>query len=69
MIPVLAQHGMDWSIGGIAIFIIVMIVIIGIVLIVLRNSGVTLPQWFWHILGLVALGIVAILAIKFLLFA
>lgn len=49
-----------WGFGE----LIVLIVCVGIVLIVLRNSGVTLPPWFWQIIGLVCLGLLALWAIK-----
>ncbi len=56
-----------YSIGQIAISIILLLVVIGIVLVVMRQTGVSLPQWVWTIIGLVTLGFVAILAVKFLM--
>ncbi len=59
--------GFDWSIGSIVIALIVIVVLVGILLIVLKNSGVALPAWVWQILGLLALAFVAIVAVKILL--
>ncbi len=59
--------GFDWSAGNIVIALIVIVLIVGILLIVLKNSGVALPPWVWQIIGLVALGVVAIVAVKILL--
>ena len=61
MLPLAIFDG--WSIGQIATAVIVAAVVIGIVIIVLRESEVKLPQWFWKIVGLVALGAVAIIAL------
>lgn len=51
----------DW-----AKFIVVVAVIVGIVYVVLRECGITIPGWVWHIVGLVALALVALLAIGFI---
>lgn len=54
-----------YSLVQIAIFIVLLIVVVGIVLIVARTAGIAIPQWVWQIVGLVVLAIVAIVAIKF----
>ncbi len=63
---IIAQMMAGTSIASMAIWLIVICIVCGIVLIVLRASGVNLPQWFWAIVGLLALGVVAIFAIRFL---
>lgn len=56
-----------YSLAQLAILVIVIIGVVGVVLIVMRNAGVTLPQWVWQIAGLIALCVFGILAIKFLM--
>jgi hypothetical protein len=56
-----------WGIGHIAIAVVVAVILIGIVIIVVRVAGVPIPSWFWQIIGLVVLGVVAIIAIKFVM--
>lgn len=68
-LPILAQlhDPMSWSFGNIAIGLVITVVIIGVIVIVLRVAQITIPPWLLQIIGLVALGVVAILAIKFLI--
>jgi hypothetical protein len=54
----------QWNFADYAVVFVVFCGLAGIALIVLRNSGVQVPQWVWQIIGLVALIIVAILAIR-----
>jgi hypothetical protein len=61
---ILAQLAGGYTFTQIAIAIVVIAIVCGIVLIVLRVSGINLPQWVWAILGLIALGIVAIFGIR-----
>jgi hypothetical protein len=56
-----------YSIGQIAIFIVVAVVLIGIVIIATRVAGVTIPSWVWQIAWLVGLAVVAIVAIRFVM--
>lgn len=62
----LAQVGGVPHIARIAIWLIVAIAVVGIVCVVIRYSGVNLPQWVWIIIGIVALAAFAIAAILFL---
>ncbi len=55
----------QWSMTDLAIFFVVLAIIIGIVVIVVRQAGIQIPQWVWQIAGLVILAVVAILAIRF----
>ena len=55
----------SWSWTGIAIGVVLAIVIIGIVWVVIKESGVPIPAWVLKILWLVLLAVVAIVAIKF----
>lgn len=54
-----------WSMGDLAILVVIAAVLIGIVVIVMHESGIALPPYVWKIAGLVLLAIIAILAIKF----
>ena len=56
-----------YSLGQIAIFVVVALVLLGIVIIVTRVAGVPIPTWVWQIVGLVVLAIVAIVAIRFVM--
>jgi hypothetical protein len=64
---ILAQMAAGYSFGQMAIGIIVACIIIGIVIIVVKASGITLPWWVWAILGLLALGFLSIFAIRLLM--
>ena len=61
---ILAAIG-GYSLVQIAIFVVLLIVMIGIVMIVVKQAGIPIPQYVWSIIGLVILAIVAIVAIKF----
>ncbi len=64
MIPILfagISHG--WTPIDILKGIIVIAAVVGVVLIVLRVIGVTLPVWLWQIIGIVAVCVVAFIAI------
>lgn len=63
----IAQVAFTYSFGQIIIAVIVIAAIIGIVLIVLKQSGIEIPSWVAQIGWIVLLAIVAIVAIKFLL--
>lgn len=60
-----AQLRSSYSLADMAIFFVILAVLVGIVLIVIRQSGLAIPQWVLTILGLVVLAVVAILAIRF----
>jgi hypothetical protein len=59
--------GGAWSIGQIAVAVIIVLALVGIVLIAAKAMGVTIPQWAWQIIGIVVVAFVAIVAIKFVL--
>ena len=64
----LAQAGFGgYSIGHIAIMVVVALAIIGIVIIAARVFGIPIPQWVWQILGIVVVACVAIVAIRFVM--
>ncbi len=54
------------TIPEMAIWLVVLIGIIAIVIVVVKVSGIEIPAWFWHILLIVALVVVAIVAIRFI---
>jgi len=56
-----------YSLGQIAIFIVIAFVLLGIVFIVAKQTGVPIPPWVWQIIGLVILAVVAIIAIRFVM--
>ncbi len=60
----LAAIGGGWTMVDMAIFLVVMIGIVGIVYIVAKASGVPIPAWVFQIAGLVVLIVVAIFAIR-----
>lgn len=54
-----------YSMTQLAIFVVVVLVLLGIVVIVTRVAGVPIPSWVWQIVGLCLLAVVAIVAIRF----
>ncbi len=71
MTALLAQQGQlfapgrPWGIVEIAIFIVLLLAIIGLVIIFVRVSGVPVPQWVWQVIGIVVAAVVVIAAIRF----
>lgn len=57
----------QWTFGNIVIAVIVIAGIIGIALVACRVAGIVIPNWVWQILGIVAVVVIAVIAIKFLL--
>jgi hypothetical protein len=66
MTAILAQIG-GYSFSQLAIFLIVAVIVCGIVWIVIQQAKIPIPNWVWAILGLLALGFVAIFAIRLLM--
>ena len=64
---VVQPGGGAWSIGQIAIAVVIVIAIIAIVAIFVRVAGIPIPNWVWQILGIVVCAFLVILAIKFVL--
>lgn len=56
-----------YSLMELAKWIIIILVVVGVILIVARQAGWQPPAWLWQILGLIALGAVAIIGLRFLL--
>lgn len=55
-----------WGIADIAIAIVVILAIVGLVFVAVREFQIPIPQWFIHVLCIVAVAFVVILAIRFL---
>ena len=56
-----------WGFGELAIAIIVIAAVVGIVYVALKQFGVTIPQWFVHVIWIVVCAFVCILAIRILM--
>jgi hypothetical protein len=63
----IAQALAGYSLAQLAIGFLLIIGVVGIVVIVARNSGVPIPPWVYQIGGIVILVIVGIIAIKILM--
>ena len=59
--------GIQWSLGNIAIAVIVIAAVVGIVLLAMKEFGVQCPPWLIKMIVIVVVAAVAIVAIKFLL--
>lgn len=53
-----------YSIGQLAIYLVAFITICGLVLIAVRKSEITIPEWFKHALWLIVLAFVIITGIR-----
>lgn len=62
-----AQIGASYSISQMAIGLIIIIGVLAIVWVIIKQSGVPIPQWIWTILGILLLVVVGIFAIRFLM--
>ena len=67
MLPLLAQIVGGYSIASFAIWLIIVVAVLAILWIVIKQSGVPIPQWVWSILGILLLAVVGVVAIKFLM--
>lgn len=63
----IAQALGGYSLAQLAIGFLLIIGVVGIVVIVARNSGVPIPPWVYQIGGIVILVILGIVAIKILM--
>jgi hypothetical protein len=63
---ILAQLAAGYSLIQVVIFLIIICGVLGVLFIVMRQTGVNIPQWVWAIAGIVVLCFVAILAIRLL---
>lgn len=63
----LAQAARVWSVGDIAVAVIVLLAVLAIVVIFVRSSGIPVPAWVWQILGVVICAALAVVAIRFVL--
>ena len=62
----IAQLAGGYSLIQVVIFLIIICGVLGVLFIVMRQTGVNIPQWVWAIAGIVVLCFVAILAIRLL---
>jgi len=65
----LAQGGIriDWSIGSIAIAIVIIAAVVALVYIALRQFNVSIPAWVVQVFWVLVVAVVVILAIRFVL--
>lgn len=66
MSTLLAQVS-GYSFGQILIAIIIVAACLGVTLVAVRAMGLEIPAWVWSILGIIAVAVVAILALRFVL--
>lgn len=57
----------SWSIGDIAIAVVVICAIVGVVIVATRAMGVVIPAWAKTVLWICLIAVVAIVAIRFLM--
>jgi len=67
MIALIAQALAGYSLAQLAIGFLIVIGVVGIVVVVARNSGVPIPPWVYQIGGIVILVVLGILGIKILM--
>lgn len=67
MNALLAMNPAGWSIGEIAIAIVIIAAVVAVVYVALKQFGIAIPQWVIQIFWIIVVAIVAILAIRFLL--
>ena len=67
MVAILAQGGAAGTIGHWAMLIILIAAIVGVVFVITRACGVSIPEWVVHVFWILLAAFVGILAIKFLL--
>lgn len=63
----LAQAAFGWNIGQMAIAALIVAGIIGVFLVVARQSGITIPPFVLTILWIVFAVVIGVVAIKFLM--
>lgn len=56
-----------WGIGELAIAVVVVCAILGILFVALRKFGVAIPDWVWHVIGIVFCALICIAAIRFIM--
>jgi len=64
---ILAQLAGGYSLIQLIIFVIVLCGVIGVLFVVMRQTGVQIPQWVLTIVGIVVVCFVAIFAIRLLM--
>lgn len=69
MLTLLAQAvgPAGWSIGQIAIAVILIAAIVAVVFIAVRAFGLPIPQWVWQVIGVLIVAFVCILAVRLLM--
>lgn len=64
---ILAQLAGGYSLIQLVIFLIIICGVIGVLFVVMRQTGVQIPQWILTIVGIVVVCFVAIFAIRLLM--
>lgn len=64
---ILAQAMGGYSVGQIAILIVIVLAVCGLVMVAVRQFGIQIPQWVIQVLSIVVVAIVIIYAIKLVL--
>jgi hypothetical protein len=54
-----------WGFVEMAIAVVVILAVCGLVAVFTRVTGINLPQWVWHVIGIVVAAVVVIWAIRF----
>lgn len=56
-----------YGLGQLAIFIVILLALAGLVMVYVRQSGISVPEWLSRVIGIVVAAAVIILAIKIVL--
>lgn len=56
-----------WSFGEMAIGVVILIAVLAVVWIFVKQSGVPIPQWLYHVVWIVVAAFICIVAIRLLL--
>lgn len=59
--------GFQWTMGNVAIAIIVILAVVAVVVLFMRETGLQPPPWVWKLITIIVAAAVCILAIRFLL--
>lgn len=64
---IFAQVYGSYSIGQLAIMVVIVLAVFGLVWVFVRQSGVPVPPWLGQVIGIVFAAVVIIIAIKLVL--
>lgn len=67
MFGLLLAQAVGWSIGHMAIAIVILAAVVAIVFVALKQFNIAVPGWVVHVAWIVVVAMVCILAIRFLL--